>query len=302
MCRRAVENVTRLYETDDGRTLVLPMVRRRRLHGVVHQQGSLPPDWGIGGVLSRSPIRPEDISAVYAALRRERGILRTVIQPSARTGPLWAAASMPGVKSVPRLAHVLDLAGGFDTVWSERFTSGARKKVRQAERAGVTVEVDTTGALLAEFYHLREESVKRWAQQMHEPLLLSRWRARRRETLAKLQAMAAAVPSRFHLYLARHAGCTVAGLIVYHGTGARSTHSSMIKELAAPVQANYLLRRTAIEDACSAGSTHFDFGESGASKELAHFKTRFGANRTRTPSTSSSACRSPRSTGRCAGW
>jgi len=31
------------------------------------------------------------------------------------------------------------------------------------------------------------------------------------------------------------------------------------------------------EDACLAGCTHFDFGESGASKELAHFKTRFGA-------------------------
>ncbi|MGE5070817.1 MAG: hypothetical protein ACM3KJ_09210, partial [Bacillota bacterium] len=44
--------------------------------------------------------------------------------------------------------HVLDLDGGFDRVWGERFHASARKAVRRAERAGLTVERDTTGRLV----------------------------------------------------------------------------------------------------------------------------------------------------------
>jgi hypothetical protein len=271
------ENATRLYETPDGRTLVVPMVRRALLGAAVSTQGSLPEGWGIGGVLSQDPVRAEDLSVVYDDLRRQRGVLRTAIQPSSRTAALWASADLPGVKSVPRLSHVLDLDGGFETVWERRFTGSARTAVRKAERAGVVVERDTTGALVPEFYALLEESVDRWARQQHEPLLLSRWRARRRDPMSKLQAMARFLPSVFTLYLARHQGRAVAGIIVLSGTGARYTNGAMAKELAGPVRANYLLHRTAIEDAVRAGSTHYDFGESGGSQALAQFKTRFGA-------------------------
>jgi len=149
--------------------------------------------------------------------------------------------------------------------------------VRKAEKAGVVVERDTTGARLPDFYRLLEESVKRWAEQSHEPLLLARWRARRRDPLEKFQAMARALPSSFRLYLAVHDGRPVAGIIVFLATGTRYTNGAMIKELAGPVRANDLLHRTSIEDAVRAGSTHYDFGESGTSKELAQFKTRFGA-------------------------
>ena len=39
------EDASRLYETRDGRLLVLPMVRRRHLGGVLASQASMPPDW-----------------------------------------------------------------------------------------------------------------------------------------------------------------------------------------------------------------------------------------------------------------
>lgn len=271
------EDATRLYETPDGRELVLPMVRRTYLGRALARQASLPPGWGIGGVLSRDPVQADDLSAIYQDLIRQRGVLRTSIVPSARTGPLWAAARLPGAKWVPRLSHVLDLRGGFDVVWTERFTGSARTAVRKAERSGLDVVRDTTGALLPEFYRLYETSVQRWARQQHEPPALARWRARRRDSLAKLQALAAANPSTFSLYLARQGSRAVAGIVVYRATGARYTTGAMIKELAGPTRANYLLHRRAIEEACAAGSTHYDFGESGASRELAQFKTRFGA-------------------------
>lgn len=271
------ENSSRLYETPDGRLLVMPMVRRSRLAGALAVQASLPPDWGYGGVLSADPVRPEDLSAICADLQQERGVLRTLIQPTSRSAAIWAAADLVHAKTVPRLSHVLDLSGGFEEVWSRRFTGTARTAVRKAEKCGVVVARDRTGARLPEYFRLMDASVKRWARQQHEPLLLSRWRARRRQTLAKMEALAAAVPDRFVLYLAIWEGRPVAGNVVYHAAGSRANSSAMIKELAGPVRANYLLDRAAIEDACAAGATHYDLGESGASRGLALYKTRFGA-------------------------
>lgn len=271
------EDATRLYETRDGRVLVLPMVRRRYAGGAFSRQASLPPGWGTGGLLSRDPLRPDDVAAVLADLHRDRTVVRTFIQPSPRTNAAWGAVRMPGVKTVPRLAHVLDLDGGFDVVWRQRFRGAARTAVRKAEKSGVQVEHDTTGALLPRFEDLRRRSVERWARQQHEPLALARWRARRQNGLAKFRAIAAAVPDSFHLYLAVHDGATVAGILVYHRAGVMYSRGAMIKELAGPVRANYLLHCQAIANACAEGCGFYDFGESGGSAQLAQFKTRFGA-------------------------
>jgi hypothetical protein len=277
VCRAGgFEDATRQYETPDGRVLVLPMVRRRLLGGAAVLQASMPADWGVGGVISRDRITPEDLAAVCADLRRQRGVLRIFLRPAARTGPLWDKAELAGAKTTPRLCHVLDLEGGFQTVWEQRFSRTARRYVRQAERAGVVVERDRTGARLPEYFALMEESVARWAAQQHEPLLLSRWRARRRQSVEKMQALAAAMPSSFCLYLALWEGRPVAGTVVYRATGTRATSGAMIKELAGPLRANYLLDRAAIEDACEVGSTHYDMGESGNSAGLATYKMHFG--------------------------
>lgn len=270
------QDASRRYVTPDGRVLVVPMVRRRHLGGLVSVQGSMPADWGVGGVISRDPVRPEDLAAVCADLHRQRGVLRTFIRPAARTGPLWEKADLTGAKTTPRVCHVLDLDGGFETLWERRFSKTARRYVRKAERAGVVVERDLTGARLPEYFTLMEDSVARWAAQQHEPVLLSRWRARRRQTVEKMQTLAAAVPSSFCLYLAMWEGRPVAGTVVYRGTGTRATSGAMIKDLAGAIGANYLLDRTAIEDACAAGSTHYDMGDSGNAAGLAMYKTRFG--------------------------
>jgi CelD/BcsL family acetyltransferase involved in cellulose biosynthesis len=271
------QDATRLYEAPDGRRLVMPMVRRPYLGGAVSVAASLPANWGIGGVLSDEPVRPEDLSAICADLRQQRTVLRTTIRPAARTGPTWAAADLPGVKATPSLCHVLELDGDFAAIWEKKYSKSARRSVRKAEKAGVVVERDTTGARLAEHFRLMEDSLKRWAEQQHEPVLLTKLRARQRQSLEKFQALAAAVPGRFHLYLAVLDGQTIATNLVYQATGTRATSAAMIKELAGPVGAMQLLDHAAIEDACRAGSTHYDFGESGASSGLAMYKTRFGA-------------------------
>jgi hypothetical protein len=95
-------------------------------------------------------------------------------------------------------------------------------------------------------------------------------------TLERMQRLAASVPGRFHLYLAVLDGRVIGGNLVYHATGARATSAAMIKELAGPVGAMHLLDTVSIEDACAAGCTHYDLGESGGSEGLALYKTGLG--------------------------
>ena len=275
------EDVSRLYETREGRLLLLPLLRKAYPGTVLSRQGSLPAGWGTGGVLSDGSLSSAEASAVLEDLRRERRVLRTLVQTHPRSRAAWDIGAMPGVKPIPRRAHLLELDGGFDAVWSKRFAGTARTAVRKAEKAGVDVEHDTTGALLPEFLELRRMSVERWARQQHEPLPLARWRSARRDPPDRLRAMAAAVPGGFHLYLARHSGRPVAGIVVLRGRrGASYIQGAMDKDLAGPVRANYLLHRVAIEDACRGGKSFYDFGETGGSSQLAQFKTRFGAEPT----------------------
>ena len=273
-------DASRLYETRSGGRLLLPLVRRSHLGGLVSVQGALPAGWGIGGLLSDGPLSSPEVTAVVQELRDAPRVLRTVITPGPRSTDAWDVGHLSGVKVVPRRGHLLELDRDFDRIWSERFTGKTRTAVRKAEKSGVLVEHDTTGALIPEFLHLRRKSVERWARQQNEPLPLARWRAQRSEPDSRLQAMADAASSGFHLYLARHENRAVAGIVVLYGRGASHVLGAMDKALAAPVRANDLLQRVAIEDACRAGLQFFDCGETGTNAELAAFKMRFGAEPT----------------------
>jgi hypothetical protein len=267
-------DASRLYETADGRRLVLPMVRRRL--ALVTTEASPPAGWGMGGLISSGAVGVDDLSAVLADLARGPAA-RTSVRPNPLAGPLWAAARPPRAVAVPRLAHVLDLADGFATVWAKRFTGEARTAVRKAERAGLTVQCDTSGALIPVFYDLFRRSLDRWADQQHEPRALAQWRGRRRDPLAKFQQIARAMPGACHVWVAWHQGRPAASILVLQGRNAHYTRGAMDKEVAGPTRANDLLQRLAIEEACRAGCGRYHMGESGASAELAQFKTRFGA-------------------------
>src|SRR5919199_995105 len=239
------EDASRLYETPGGRRLVLPLVRRTGLPEALTTQASLPLGWGIGGLVASGPLEAEDVAAVIA---------------------------------VPRLAHILDLAGGFERVWAKRFASETRTAVRKAERSGLVVQCDTSGQLVPVFYDLFRLSIDRWARQQHEPRPLARWRGRRRDPLRKFQLVAQALGAACRLWVAWRDGWPAAAILVLQGANASYTRGVMDKELAGPTQANVLLHRLAIEEACRAGCRSYHMGESGPSASLAQFKRRFGAN------------------------
>jgi hypothetical protein len=269
-------DASRLYELSSGRRLVLPMVRLGRRTGVLAIEASFPPSWGVGGLVAGGGARAEDLAAVFADLG-DRTAMRISLRPNPLMNAAWAKASPRSTITVPRLAHVLDLDGGFGRVWAQRFTGSARTAVRKAERAGLTVECDTTGRRTAVFYELFERSLERWARQQHEPRALARWRGHRRDPLRKLRLIVEHLAGGCHLWIASRAGEPAAAILVLQGANASYTRGAMDKEIAGPTRANYLLHQLAIEQACEAGCRHYHMGESGDSASLAQFKTRFGA-------------------------
>ena len=76
------EDASRLYETPEGRLLVLPMVRRRGFgDGRLAVQSSHSEGWGIGGLLAAGGVTREDVALVVRDLAT-RPALQTLIRPN----------------------------------------------------------------------------------------------------------------------------------------------------------------------------------------------------------------------------
>jgi hypothetical protein len=265
-------DASRLYDFGGGRTLLLPLVRLRRRPGTY---ASFPPAWGFGGLVGYDPTACE-VRAVLSDLRDHCG-LSVRVRPNPLQHAVWDAAKPFGVAALERRAHAIDLSEGFDHVWSHGFSGRARNHVRRAEKAGVTVEVDSTGRLVPVFYDLFERSVERWASKQNEPLALARLRARRRDPLPKLRRMVEDLDGAARLSVAYAGDRPAAAILVLQGANAQYTRGAMDIEIAGPTRANYLLHRVAIEDACRSGCATYQMGETGDSRSLAQFKEALGA-------------------------
>jgi lipid II:glycine glycyltransferase (peptidoglycan interpeptide bridge formation enzyme) len=262
----------------DGRVALLPLVRRTGPGGSTILQ-SMPPSWGYGGLVAPDGVAPDLVSMVLDDLAATPA-LRIRVRPNPLHADAWAEATQGrgGVTAVPAHAHVLDLDGGFEQVWKSRMKSTTRTAVRRAERCGVAVETDSTGRLVPVFYDLLLQSFDRWAHQQHEPAWLAQLRGRRRDPIDKFQAITERMGARCQVSVAWFEGQPAAATIVLRGgTNAHYTRGAMDKPLAAHTRANFLLHKTAIEDACASGCRFYHMGESGTSTSLSHFKTRFGA-------------------------
>jgi hypothetical protein len=268
-------DASRLYRLADGRRLVLPLVRRR-LPGI-KLEAAYPGGYGHGSLLATDGLREEDVRTVVKSLH---GVALSVrIGGGHHTAEQWAVGRMPGVVAASRRVEVIDTPGGFEQLRTQGFHRDVQRSMRKAMRSGVEVERDTTGRLVPEFYQIYLAWVDRWIPHSGLPPALARYSAIRQEPLQKFQIVAAAMGDMCRVFVARHEGRVVASCITFvygqHGIGWRSYS---IKELARPVGANTCVQVAAIEDACAAGVTSFDAGQSGGVAELQHFKQSMGAS------------------------
>ena len=125
------EDASRLYETSDGRRLVLPLLRRSFVGGALAFEASNPPHCGVGGLLAPGGACAAEIAAVFDDLARRR-VLWQSVYPNPLLAAEWAAAAPPVATAIPRRAHLLDLEGGWEQVWSKRFQSSKRTGARRA--------------------------------------------------------------------------------------------------------------------------------------------------------------------------
>ncbi|PZS24221.1 MAG: hypothetical protein DLM60_00875 [Pseudonocardiales bacterium] len=282
ICRSGrFSDATLLFRAEDGRRLILPRLRKTGTPSPVGLFESPPHGWGLGadagGVLSEGgPASASQTRALIQEIKGHPG-LRTRVMVGGDDAETWASVVPGTIYSTARTAQVLDLRGGFSTVWSQRFTSKVRSNARKAERRGVVVESDNTGRLVAVFDALYRSSVDRWAQERGNPLSLMRWLAQRREPQTKLAAVARSMGARCTVWIASRGGEPLAGIFVLT-KGSRVTYwrGAMDKERARGTGANELLHRHAIETACADERQSYDFGLY-QTEELKRFKSTFGA-------------------------
>lgn len=272
------KDTSRYYSFKDGQELIMPMVRKAGLSRFLGVESSPPSGWGMGGLISAQPIRLGDMQTVFRDLIQRKGSIYTSIRPNPRAGEVWAQGCPPGITTIPRLAHVIDLEGGFSKVWEQKFRKKTRNIVRRAERnSRLSVEVDTTGKQIGVFYDLLKLSFDRWAKQQNEPQLLAHIRNRQRDSLQKFETISKTLKEGCRIYVAKIDGVPAAASVTLQFGNVNDSKGAMDKELVGNSGANYLLQSMAIEEACKAGCRYYHLGESGNSTRLAHFKTRFGA-------------------------
>jgi hypothetical protein len=272
-------DVSRLYEMPDGRLAIMPLVRRTLFPAPAPVLHSMPSSWGYGGLVAPEGVDETLVAAVMDDLS-ELPSLRMHIRPNPLHAPMWATAAAGRIKVTTILsrAHILDLDGGFDRVWAERFKPAMRTSVRRAEKRGVTIESDTTGKLIPIFYDLLLQSFDRWATRQHEPRWLAQVRGRRRDPIEKFHTIARLLGERCQVSVAWFEGQPAAAIVVLRGgANAHYTRGAMNDVLATRAKANALLHKTAIAAACEDGCRRYHMGESGNSAGLAQFKSGFGA-------------------------
>ncbi|MFJ9378721.1 GNAT family N-acetyltransferase [Streptomyces sp. NPDC101455] len=271
------QDASRCYQWESGRRLILPAVRRRWTTPSRSAELAWPTDWGIGGVLAPGgPVTAMEATAVFEDLGRRPDAI-AYLRPAPRADPVWRATAPDSVRLHPRTTHVLDLTGGFDTVWQQRFTGRARTALRKAERSGLTVERGNNTRLLNDFRQLYELSVRRWADQSG----IDHQRAVRRAELTDPRRNFAAVARNLGtdcvLWLAYLAGAPVAGAItLWHGPHAKYWRGAMDKSAAA-TSGPTLLQVLAIREACERGCHSYHMGDSRPGDSVARFKEMFGA-------------------------
>ncbi len=251
-----------LLDFSDGRGALLPLVRVARRPRALRCFEAMPLSLNGAPVGPGPALSSEHLAAALEALRADS----LVLNASATCNDVSASLAALGIGScIPCTSHVLDLEGGFDLVWSKRFSGRVRNQCRLAERRGVVVRGAAGAADFEAYYRIYEASSARWG------------RATPPYPWALFRELASLAGRGVSLRLAEVEGRPVAGVLVLEGRrSALYWSGAFLKEFAAWCPNDALLRE-AIAEACRQGRAWFDFGSSGSLEGVRRFKESFGA-------------------------
>lgn len=252
----------RVFEFDDGRKVLLPSLRVRRRPSWLRCFESAPIGLNGAPIVADKGLERRHVAALVGELRPD--MLR--VNTGATNGGPWGPEAADGLLEAVRCSsHVLDLEGGMERIWRERFTGKVRNQCRSAVRKGVEIRPASQKEEFGDYQGIYVSASRRWGYALppHAPPLFS--------------ALASLLGQGVDLKLAWLAGRPIAGIILLHGRWSTLYWGAvMLKEFASYSPHNALLR-TAIEEACEQGKSRFDFGSSGVLESVRDFKESFGA-------------------------
>ncbi|HEX5132396.1 MAG TPA: GNAT family N-acetyltransferase [Candidatus Krumholzibacteria bacterium] len=160
--------------------------------------------------------------------------------------------------------HVLDLRGGFDTVWRERFDKPRRRRVRRAEEKGVEVRRAGGEADIHGFLQVYRQRLDAWDSGEGHPERLFH------------DLVARGGDGRVRMFVAVHAGEVVGGhLNLYHGRSVIAWYG-MASAAGDELNAGTLLYAHCIRDACDGGYEDYNLGASLGKESLIAYKESLG--------------------------
>ena len=159
--------------------------------------------------------------------------------------------------------HVVDMTGGFDTVWRERFDKPRRRRVRRAEENGVTIRRGGGAEDVARYVEVYRGRLRDWDSGEGHPERI-------------FFSLAERGGDRVRLYLASHEGAVVGGHLNFYYRDMVTAWYGMTTTRAGDTQAGTLLYATCMREACEAGFTRYNLGASLGRRSLIEYKESLG--------------------------
>ncbi|HET6350081.1 MAG TPA: GNAT family N-acetyltransferase [Candidatus Krumholzibacteria bacterium] len=173
------------------------------------------------------------------------------------------ALAADGWDVFPSSTHVVDISGGFDRVWHDRFDKPRRRRVRRAEELGVTVRRGAGREDVARFMEVYRERLRDWKSGQGHP-----------ESL--FFALVERGGDRVRLYVAEHQGVVVGGHLNFYYKEDVIAWYGMTSTRAGDTQAGTLLYSVCMRDACDAGYRAYNLGASLGKRSLIEYKESLG--------------------------
>lgn len=153
---------TRCVEFNDGLRVIIPMVKKTILPGLLNVYLSMPGST-YGGWVSPEPPGSEHIQALKNYLLEYKNFI-------CRENPFDKSQEiLRGAESTEDITQVIDLTAGFDTVF-EKANKNHHRKVKTAQKKGVTVTAAEEFRLWERYHRIYCESINRWKKKKIIPV------------------------------------------------------------------------------------------------------------------------------------
>lgn len=228
---------------------------------VVARRGPLQALWSLPFGTYGGPVGEEAVLGLLLAEFRRQGRARRVVELG------WVdyhnRFDADGGAVETDTCHVVDLTGGFDAVWRERFDKPRRRRARRAEEAGVVVRRAAGDDDVRGFFDVYRSRLAGWESRGGHPEALFR-------------SLLGRGGERVRMYVAVHQGNVVGGHVNFYYKEDVTAWYGMASERGDEFNAGTVLYATAMREACEAGYRSYNLGASLGKASLVEFKRSLG--------------------------